>query len=462
MFGNVPQTARRIAKVMRAAAPRNPCHLGLDFGTSGARVTIINGAGKVVAGAKSGYGADAEKDWASEWERVLFELLSSLPESARQQVVSLAIDGTSATTMLLDANSGDMLAPAKLYNEAQGADAVLAAKAIAPPAHTAIASTSTLCKLLTWHLTGTWQEAAARGAAPVLLHQADWLASLLHGRRDVSDWNNALKLGFDPEAEAYPEWLLAQEYADLLPKAVVAPGAPVAPVTPEAAARAGLPADTLVCGGTTDSIAAFVAAGVTEVGQAVTSLGSTMAVKLLSSHRVDDAAYGVYSHRLGDGWLVGGASNTGGAVLRSFFSDSQLSELTARIDITRPSGLDYYPLVSPGERFPVNDPRLQPRLEPRPVDDALFLQGMLESLARIEGEAYSLLRRMGASPLKEVVTAGGGAVNEKWTALRAAALGVPVRCSEQGEASYGAALLARQGWRQRQQQQGQQTQQARR
>ena len=78
---------------------------------------------------------------------------------------------------------------------------------LAPPTHTATASTSTLCKLLTWHLDGTWQKAAAAGAEPVLLHQADWLASLLHGRRDVSDWNNALKLGFDPETETYPEWL---------------------------------------------------------------------------------------------------------------------------------------------------------------------------------------------------------------------------------------------------------------
>jgi hypothetical protein len=41
----------------------------------------------------------------------------------------------------------------------------------------------------------------------MLLHQADWLASLLHERREVSDWNNALKLGFDPEVEAYPQWL---------------------------------------------------------------------------------------------------------------------------------------------------------------------------------------------------------------------------------------------------------------
>ena len=54
-----------------------------------------------------------------------------------------------------------------------------------------------------------------------------------------------------------------------------------------------------------DSIAAFLAADVSEPGAAVTSLGSTLAVKLLSETRVDDADYGIYSHRLGDLWLVG-------------------------------------------------------------------------------------------------------------------------------------------------------------
>lgn len=54
-----------------------------------------------------------------------------------------------------------------------------------------------------------------------------------------------------------------------------------------------------------DSVAAVIAARVDTAGQAVTSLGSTLAVKLLSHSRVDDASYGVYSHRLGDLWLVG-------------------------------------------------------------------------------------------------------------------------------------------------------------
>lgn len=134
-------------------------------------------------------------------------------------------------------------------------------------------------------------------------------------------------------------------------------------------------------------------------------------------------------------------------MLRQHFGDAQLAELSARIDPGRDSGLDLYPLPAPGERFPVADPSLQPRMEPRPADDALFLHGLLEGIARIEASAYALLAGMGASQLTRVVTAGGGARNAQWRAMRQRLLGVPVEAAAHGEASYGAALLARDGLR---------------
>lgn len=42
-----------------------------------------------------------------------------------------------------------------------------------------------------------------------------------------------------------------------------------------------------------------------------------------------------------------------------------------------------------------------------------------------------------------MLTAGGGAANEKWTVIRGGKLGVPVSAATQGEAAYGSALLAR-------------------
>ncbi|RYR52074.1 hypothetical protein Ahy_A06g027007 [Arachis hypogaea] len=80
----------------------------------------------------------------------------------------------------------------------------------------------------------------------------------------------------------------------------------------------------------------------------------------MSNTRIEDSRFGVYSHRLDDKWLIGGASNTGGAVLRQLFTDDQLEELSEHIDPSKTSLLDYYPLPKTGERFPVADPNLAP------------------------------------------------------------------------------------------------------
>lgn len=88
----------------------------------------------------------------------------------------------------------------------------------------------------------------------------------------------------------------------------------------------------IIRAGTTDSIAAFLASSANEIGDAVTSLGTTLVIKLLSRHRIDDQSRGIYSHRIGDRWLVGGASNSGGGVLLDFFTIAELQSLSSRID----------------------------------------------------------------------------------------------------------------------------------
>lgn len=60
-----------------------------------------------------------------------------------------------------------------------------------------------------------------------------------------------------------------------------------------------------------DSVAAFLAAGVAEPGEAVSSLGSTLAVDLLSTAPVDSAKYGICSYRWRDNWIVGRHLNDG-------------------------------------------------------------------------------------------------------------------------------------------------------
>ncbi|MEL7163928.1 MAG: FGGY-family carbohydrate kinase [Pseudomonadota bacterium] len=175
---------------------------------------------------------------------------------------------------------------------------------------------------------------------------------------------------------------------------------------------------------------------------AVTSLGSTLAVKMLSAQRIDDTAIGLYSHRLGDQWLVGGASNTGGAVLAQFFDSDRIAALSAEIDPSLPTGLDYYPLPRCGERFPINDPTLAPRMEPRPPEDARFLQALLEGIAAIEARCYAEIAARGAGTAARILTAGGGAKNTTWSQIRAAHLGRVPEVAKNSEAAIGSAFVA--------------------
>ena len=223
---------------------------------------------------------------------------------------------------------------------------------------------------------------------------------------------------------------------------VYAPGDVYGVIQPRLADRLNLNDQTEIIAGTTDSIAAFLASGADKMGDAVTSLGSTMVVKLLSNTPINSSRYGVYSHRLGKLWLVGGASNSGGLVLQKYFTHTELAKRSQQLKPETPTGLDYYPLLVPGERFPINDPELQPRLEPIPEDRTVFLQGLLEGIARIEQQAYFLLAELGAPPLNRVITAGGGSGNPLWSIIRQNMLGVLVTKAKYSEAAYGAALLA--------------------
>jgi len=222
----------------------------------------------------------------------------------------------------------------------------------------------------------------------------------------------------------------------------VRPGETVGLLARPRARELGVNTECLVRAGTTDSIAAFLAAKVESPGEAVTSLGTTLVLKLLSEHRVDDARYGIYSHWFGTLFLTGGASNAGGGVLRQHFTDDELAELSTHIDPNVDTDLDYYPLPQAGERFPINDPGMQPRLEPRPVHRTEFLQGILEGLARIEAQGYAKLAELGASPLTRVFSAGGGSRNTAYTRIRSRLLGVPVNIAAEHEACYGTARLA--------------------
>lgn len=406
-------------------------YLGIDFGTSGARAIAIDRTKEIVAQTNYTW---LEPNSSQEWEEALWYLLKELPSKLKKDLRAIAVNGTSATVLLCDRRGVPLTTPL-LYNDATAVSILPQLRAIAPAEHLVLSPTSSLAKLLWWSSQGLTKQAS------YFLHQADWFGFLLHGQPKISDYNNVLKLGYDVQALAYPDWLVNLPIFELLPR-VLAPGTVIAPLKDDLSQRLEISPDCVVCTGTTDSIAAFLASEANQPGEAVTSLGSTLVLKLLSETYVENLATGVYSHRLGNLWLTGGASNTGGAVLKHFFSETELVTVSEQIDPEENVDLDYYPLLKPGERFPINDPQLEPRLEPRPEDPRLFLQGLLTGMAAIEQRGYQLLQELGATPLSKVYTAGGGAQNQTWQTIRTKRLQVPVSVSPHTEAAYGSALLA--------------------
>lgn len=412
--------------------------LGIDIGTSGVRTAVLEGD-TVVSSASADHFAQADDLDATLWWNAvaicLHDQMAALDalKIARTDILRIAVDGTSGSMVLTDADLKPV-SPALMYNT-KGFDAEAAKIAVyAGDDHITSGSNSALARAM--RLVNS-----AMGKPRHLLHQADFIAAKLMGQGGHSDFNNALKTGFDPETERWPLWIGEVIDPSLLPS-VHCPGDPVQVIGHSIAQAFGLSPKAMVHAGTTDSIAAFLACSPIIEGNAVTSLGSTLAIKLLSKTRIDDPKIGLYSHRLGDLWLVGGASNTGGAVLKCFFTSEQIVALSARIDPSQPSGLSYYPLLQPGERFPINDPNLAPRMTPRPSDDAEFLYGLLEGIAMIEARCYAEIKARGGDMPNVIFTAGGGSQNEIWAQIRSRQLSARLEVAQSTEAAIGAARLA--------------------
>jgi D-ribulokinase len=414
-------------------------YLGLDVGTSGVRGVCIGDDLAIVASART---TTSIKDRGilrspQSWKQMLEIILADLGRQADLvKVTSIATAGQSGTVLVCDAGGQPFGDSALLYSDI--------------PEHSTSAALKKRHQLNAPTL-GRAHDLWLNAGRPEkfhVVHQADWVAGLFSGRFDRSDENNALKTGYDPAARKWSFDANILPFSKSALPVIVPPATWIGNAATNFAQKFGFCGQCQVHTGTTDGMAGFIAAsGLNrlEPGVAVTSLGTTLVIKSLSARAINVAEYGIYSHRLFDFWVAGGASNSGGGALLAHFSTQELAELSKCIDFTDISQLDYYPLVAKGDRFPVNDPDLVSRTLPRPADDAEFLAGLFASIARIEKRGYEVLDRYGAPYPRLVKTVGGGSANNVWTEIRQRVLGVKVVSADQTEAAYGAALIARYG-----------------
>lgn len=405
--------------------------IGIDVGTSGVRIAALDPQFNVVSVSKAAMDLSAgERNDPAVWSAALDEALASMLQTIRpHDIEAICVDGTSGTVLALDTDD-QPIGSALMYNDAVDDPEIPQAIAkVAPRQSAAHGSSSALARSMSLQ---------GRPGIARIAHQADWIVERLTDKAMPSDESNALKTGYDPIARKWPDWMAESGLrAELLPD-VVATGTQ----TGTTSGAFGLPKGIPTVAGVSDGCASFLATGASSPGDGVTALGTTLTIKLLSDHPIFAPEFGIYSHRIGNQWLAGGASNSGGGALAVHFSPDEIAALSQSIDPDVSCGLDYYPLPKPGERFPISDPDLASRVSPRPDAAHMFLHGLLEGIANIELLGYQRLMELGGPKLKSIRSVGGGAENEVWTSLRARLLSVPVAPVASGEAAAGSARIA--------------------
>ena len=405
---------------------QDPLVLGIDLGTSGVRIAVIDSNCALLQSESAPYQIGLVNPF--DWRDRCCALIGRLKPDYRHRLKAIAVDGTSGTLLACD-QQGLPLAEALPYSLACP-NVLDQLRDLSPQGGPASSASGSLARAL--HLVEQHQ-------APLLLrHQADWISGWLLDDWSYGEEGNNLRLGWDLNKQSWPDSFIRQPWCDALPE-IRASGSVLGPLPQQRAKDLDLPEDLLVVAGTTDSNAAVLTADA-EDDEGITVLGSTLVLKRFTDQPLAPWP-GTSNHRVGGRWLCGGASNAGAAVLKQLFPDIDLAELSRQIDPDQISGLQLRPLPRCGERFPVDDPNLEPILTPRPVSDSLYLHGLLEGLTTIEQAGWQRLTSLGADPPKKIVTLGGGARNPQWRRLRERQLCVPIRSCNTPPAA-GVARLA--------------------
>lgn len=259
------------------------------------------------------------------------------------------------------------------------------------------------------------------------LRRLEWATGLLH------------EVGISPEI-----------FAPLCPS-----GTHLGPITPEASAATGLPTTVQVASGGHDHVCGALAAGVTEPGVMLNSLGTseTIFVSLrqpLTDPEMGRQGYTQGAHVVANNYYVFGAAYTTGACvdwLRQIVgSDLDYAALIAEAEQTPPGSLGVFFL--PHLRLanpPYDDPKGRGAFIGLSTDvkRGTLFRAVLEGLTYESRHILESLQSFpGMAALRQIVTIGGNTRNPLLMRLKATVFNRPVTIATVTEAtSLGAAIL---------------------
>ncbi|MDX2065997.1 MAG: xylulokinase [Fimbriimonadaceae bacterium] len=429
--------------------------LGIDVGTSGAKVVLIDESGTLLAQASAGYPLDIpQPGWSQQnpedwWQGVcdcLRQIAAELGE--RFAPTGIGLTGQMHGAVFLDA-SGDIVAPAILWNDQRtveeceeiertlGRDQVIAVTG--NPALTGFQ----LPKLL-WlrnHHLSAYQRVAH------LLLPKDYIRYRLTGEfaTDVSDASGTVMLDLRTRDWSAPILSALEVDAAILPR-VYESGA----VTGQTVAGGPLPAGLPVIAGGGDQAAGAVGTGAVTPGVVSVSLGTSGVVfASLPSLGVDPAGrVHTFAHANGGYHAMSVMLSCGGAVRwarDTFFPDLEFDAMTALAAESAPGAgeVAFLPYLA-GERSPHNDPFARASVLNLSLANGRsdLARAVFEGVSFGLADGYGVLAELGVTSTELRVT-GGGAKSDFWVQLLANLFDCRcVRLAVDEGPAMGAAILA--------------------
>jgi len=422
--------------------------LAVDVGGSGLRAGLVDADGRLRANrtVPGPAGAGEIRDW---W-RELADATTGLSESAPDlfgAIAGICICGMTRTQVFVGAD-GKAVRPAIGFGDTRAAEVLERAEDTGD-----LAGLPEAANLNPYHPAARllWlkqTEPAHYAATAKLLEPKDWLAFKLTGAAR-SDAISCARLRAAAQPVGGRSLLDALGLdAGMLPE-IVAPTAEVGRVRPGLPAPfdrlAGLP---VFCG-SHDTWAGVVGMGALVPGRAYNISGTSEVLGLITERAV--AAPGLVTVDWGEGWQVGGPSQTGAATLRHVLrmlgrEGEDPAAAVAALE-TAPRA-DEPPLFLPsleGERVPYWDAGLRGAFlglsaAHGPAD---LLWAALEGIALLNREVLRRAEAAAGRPAEVVRLAGGGSRSALWAGIKADVLDRPVELCDQSEAGLvGAAAVA--------------------
>lgn len=427
--------------------------LGIDFGTGGCKVTLIDSSGTVVDSRSGEYPTSHPRPgWAeqnpADWFKVMRQTLRQLPRL--REVKSVAMDSYTHGAVLLDDNM-KVIRPTIVWTDQRGA----AECAVLRDSHSdLIFKTAYQMPAPTWTLP---QMLWLRNNEPDnykrikrILFVKDYIRFLLTGEMACDFIEAQGTLFWDMKAGCWSEKLCA--LADIPLSALPRTGKPTdiaGAITAAAAADTGLPEGIPVVMGASDSAVEAYSAGAVEPGLCVLKLATAGNVNVMTSEPRPHPHTLTYSHVIPGMWYTVTATNAA-AVCQRWYRDQirggsdtyeRMNEEAAKSP-PGANGVMFHPYLM-GERSPYWDPDLRGSFTGLSMSSGHcdLSRALLEGVAFSLRDCHRTIEEMGLN-VRGHLLIGGGSKSSLWSQIVCDVFDAPLEIPACCDASFGSALLA--------------------